>query len=393
MMPSFMLGARTAAAMLASAVVCAASVTWAEEAAPAPESKAEEPVSNEVKLSPEQTKLVGIKTSEVKAGPLGIELVLNGEVTANQDKTVQVLSRTAGVVNAIKKSLGDLVRADETMAVISSRELAEAESTFATAKSKADLATVQLTREETLWNKKATSEQEYLAAKAGANETLAELQAAEQKLKLLESTHKATTEHATGAVVGVQVNAPFDGTIIEKRIALGDQVTDQSPLFKIADLKNVWVIANVFEKDIARIKVGQAATVTVRAYPNRNFSGPITWVAAVLDPKTRTLEVRIELDNSEGLLTPGSFATVAVKVVTNESGLSVPTAAVQRQKTGSIVFVKSAEGVFERREVKLGEKSPETVEIVDGLKAGESVVTNGSFILKSELEKSSFAEE
>ena len=92
--------------MLASAVVCAASVTWAEEAAPAPESKAEEPVSNEVKLSPEQTKLVGIKTSEVKAGPLGIELVLNGEVTANQDKTVQVLSRTAGVVKRHKKEPG-----------------------------------------------------------------------------------------------------------------------------------------------------------------------------------------------------------------------------------------------------------------------------------------------
>lgn len=365
----------------------------AEEAAKPPETASKEAESNEVKLTPEQIKLVELKTAPVKAAPISVELVLNAEVTANQNKTVQVLAKTSGVISAIKKQLGDRVLADETMAVIASRELAEAEAAYATAKAKADLAKSQLVREESLSKQKATSQQELLSAKATANEASAELGAAEQKLKLLESNHTNLPDHTGRAALGVPVNAPFNGTIIEKRIALGDQVNDQSPLFKIADLDTVWVIANVFEKDLERVAVGQAAMVSVRAHPDRVFEGPVTWVAAVLDEKTRTMQARIEIDNKDGHLKPGSFATAVLKIVTRSDGLSVPPAAIQRQKSQSIVFVQAGDGVFQRRQVKLGEKSADAVEIIDGLKVGEAVVTSGSFILKSELEKASFAEE
>ena len=219
----------------------------------------------EVKLTPEQIKLVEIKTAIVKAAPVTVELILNAEVTANQDKTGQVLSKTSGVISSIKKHLGDQVKAGETLAVIASRELAEFEAAYTTAKAKADFAKAQLAREESLWKQKATSEQEFLSAKATANETAAELGSAEQKLKLLEPKHTNTPEHKDQSSTGVPVTAPFDGTIIEKKVALGDQVNDQSPLFKIADLDTVWVIANVFEKDLERVAVGQAASVSVRA--------------------------------------------------------------------------------------------------------------------------------
>lgn len=368
-------------------------IAQAEETAALPAASENASEANEVKLTPEQIKLVELKTAVVKAAPISVDLILNAEVTANQDKTGQVLAKTSGVISSIKKHLGDQVKSGETLALIASRELAEAEAAYTTARAKSEFAKAQLAREESLRNQKATSEQEYLSAKATANEAAAELESAEQKLKLLESNHTNTPDHKGQPAAGVPVNAPFDGTIIEKKIALGDQVNDQSPLFKVADLDTVWVIANVFEKDLERVAVGQAASVTVRAHPDKVFAGPVTWVAAVLDEKTRTMQARIEIDNKDGHLKPGSFATVILKIVTNPDGLSVPPAAIQRQKSDSIVFVRVADGVFQRREVKLGEKSNEAVEIVDGLKAGETVVTSGSFVLKSELEKSSFAEE
>lgn len=368
-------------------------ISQADETAALPAASENASEANEVKLTPEQIKLVELKTAVVKAAPISVDLILNAEVTANQDKTGQVLAKTSGVISSIKKHLGDQVKSGDTLAVIASRELAEAEASYTTAKAKADFAKAQLAREGSLWKQKATSEQEYLSAKATANEAAAELESAEQKLKLLESNHTNTPDHKGQPAAGVPVNAPFDGTIIEKKIALGDQVNDQSPLFKVADLDTVWVIANVFEKDLERVAVGQAASVSVRAHPDRVFEGPVTWVAAVLDEKTRTMQARIEIDNKDGHLKPGSFATAVIKVVTKADGLSVPPAAIQRQKSESIVFVQATDGVYQRRAVKLGETSPDAVEVVDGLKAGETIVTSGSFILKSELDKSSFAEE
>ena len=365
----------------------------AEEVATQTEVTGEAPQSSDVKLTPEQIKLVEIKTAPVKEDQIAVELVLNAEVTANQDKTIQILAKTSGVISSIKKLLGDKVRADETMAFIASRELAEAEAAYTTAKSKADFAKSQMVREEGLWRQKVTAEQDYLSAKAAANQAEAEVAAAEQKLKLLEANHTNAPDHTGRAMIGVPVNAPFDGTIIEKRVSLGDQVNDQSPLFKIADLDTVWVIANVFEKDLERVEVGQTAMVSVRAHPDRVFEGPVTWVAAVLDEKTRTMQARIEINNKDGHLKPGSFATAVLKIVTSPTSLSVPLAAIQRQKSQSIVFVRADDGVFQRREVRIGEKSTDAVEILDGLKAGEIVVTSGSFILKSELEKASFAAE
>lgn len=373
--------------------ISAATTAQAAEVATSTDATGKAADLNEVKLTPEQIKLVGIKTAPVTEVPIAADLVLNAEVTANQDKTVQVLAKTSGVISSIKKLLGDKVQADETLALIASRELAGAEAAYTTAKAKANFANAQQAREENLWKQKVTSEQEYLAAKAAATEAEAELAAAEQKLKLLEANHTNVPDHTGRTVIGVPVNAPFAGTIIEKRIALGDQVNDQSPLFKIANLDTVWVIANVFEKDLERVAVGQAAMVSVRAHPGRVFEGPVTWVAAVLDEKTRTMQARIEVDNKDGHLKPGSFATAVLKIVSSPNGLSVPPAAIQRQKSETIVFVQAGDGVFKRREVKLGEKSADAVEVLDGLKAGETVVTSGSFILKSELEKASFAAE
>lgn len=358
-----------------------------------PATSGPEESQNEIRLTPEQIKLLGLKTEPAKRMPLVVELALNGEVSANLDRTAQVLPRTPGVVREIRKALGDRVHANEPVAVIESRESAEAEAAYLAAVSKAQLAEQQRDREEALYKKKITAEQDYLTAKQNAEVANIELRAAKQKLALLGLDPKQTTQSAGGAVpVRVPVLAPFEGTLIERRVAVGDQVTDQTALFRIANLDTVWVLANVFEKDIARVRVGQAATVTLRSYPDRAFEGQVTWVSEVLDEKTRTLKVRVELANRERILKPGSFARVLLRTLGDQNTIVVPAAAVQRQKSESIVFVDAGAGLYKRREIKVGARSPDAVEIADGLQAGEMVVTNGSFMLKSELEKSGFAD-
>jgi len=355
----------------------------------------EQPAGQEVKLTSKQITLIGLKTAVASEGVLTRDLWLNGEVTADQDRTLQIMPKAGGVIVELKKTLGDDVRANDTLALIESQDIPAAWATYYVARSKADLADNQFARNETLWNKKVIAEEDYLVSKQGATEAQAQLKAAIQKLALFGIDPTKIPEKASANFTSsrVPVTAPMTGTIVEKKIAIGDQVTEQSPLFRLANLDKVWVIANAFEPDMACLKVGLQTSVRLRAYPRRTFEGTITWVSQVLDEKTRTLAVRVELDNQERLLKPGSFARVLVRVPEKSTSLSVPPAAVQRQDKDQIVFVDEGSGIYRRRVVKTALQAPGAIEIVQGLKAGERVVTEGSFILKSELEKSSFGED
>ena len=347
----------------------------------------------EVKLTDSQMRLIELKTEPAEPGKVANDLVLNGEVTADQDRTVEVLPRTPGIVREVKGRLGDTVRAGASLAVIESSGAAEAEAAYLSAQSKAALARAQAAREEGLWRKGISAQQDYQVARQAAAQADIEVSASERKLQLLGLDPKAAGSQTSAGrgPVRVTITAPFDGTLIERRVAAGDQVTEASPLFRLANLDKVWAIASVFERDIGRVASGQAAKVTLAAYPGRQFEGTVTWISDVLDDKTRTLKIRVELENSERLLRPGSFARVAVTPTDQQGGLVVPAAAVQRQKGQSIVFVQDGEGVFKSREVKVGERSRDAVAIIDGLKPGEQVVTNGAFALLSEVGKSAFA--
>lgn len=355
----------------------------------------EKAADDAVRITDSQADLIGLETALAKENRIAVEVWLNGEVTANQDRTLQVLPKAGGVVVEIKKTLGDEVGANETLALIESQDVPAASAAYLVARSKADLAQKQLQRYETLWLKKVIAGEEYLSSKQTATEAQVQLRAASQRLTLLGIDPETVTERSSVGVTSarVPVLSPVSGTIIEKKIAVGDQVTDQTPLYRVANLERVWVMANAFERDMGYLSVGQSATVTLKAYPNRKFQGVVTWVSQVLDEKTRTLAVRVELDNSEKLLKPGSFARVLVRVPMQEISVTVPPTAVQRQNKDQIVFVDEGNGLYQRRLIKTKLRTANEVEVVEGLKAGEKVVTTGSFILKSELEKSSFGGE
>ncbi|MFL5255675.1 MAG: efflux RND transporter periplasmic adaptor subunit [Rhodopila sp.] len=350
----------------------------------------ETPSAGEVRLTQNQIRLIELTTEPAQPGTISPELLLNGEIIPDQNRVVDILPRSAGIVRDVPRHLGDTVTTGDTLAMIESSAIAEAEASYLTARSKFALMQAQAAREASLRAKKITSEQEYQVARQAAEQAAVELRAAERKLTLLGLDPATAGQVPTGVSTRMPVKAPIDGTLIERRVNVGDQVGDTTPLFRLANLDHVWVIASVFARDIGKGALDQPASVVVEGYPERRFEGKVTWISDVMDEKTRTLKVRVELDNAEHLLRPGSFAGVTI-TPRSATALTIPASAVQRLKDQAFVFVEEASGVFRKRPVILGNRGRSRVEVASGLQAGEKIVSQGAFTLRAELEKSAFA--
>lgn len=378
----------------AQAPAASAARGHAEAPGQAEESGEHKEKASEVRLKPGQVEIAGIKAVAAASGSIAVELAVPGEITANMDRVAQVVPRVPGVAREVRAKLGDRVRAGETLALIDSRELADATSNYMTARERVALARTKAEREERLWRQRISAEQDYLEARQKfAEERIAE-RAAEQKLRALGLSPAEIAEIGSGsyrAMTQFAVTGPFDGTVIEKNVTPGQLVETQTALFKIANLETVWVIGSIYEKDVTRVKVGQQALVSVQSYPDRRFDGTVAWVSDVIEEQTRTLRIRVEVDNREGLLRPGTFARIALKIASKDGVIAIAPAAIQRQGGEMVVFVDEGDGRYARREVTLGIRTPDKVEIVRGVDPGERVVVEGGFLLKSELEKAGLA--
>lgn len=182
----------------------------------------------------------------------------------------------------------------------------------------------------------------------------------------------------------VKFNAPITGVVLEKKAVQGMRFMPGDVLYQIADLSSVWVIADIAEQDIAVIKAGSIAQVNVDAYPDKIFKGRIAFIYPTLNSATRTVPVRIDLANPQGLLKPAMFAEVKIAANKNNPVLSVPVSAVIDSGIRQIVLVQLAEGHFEPREVKLGARSENYVEVLEGIAEGERVVTSANFLIDAE---------
>lgn len=182
--------------------------------------------------------------------------------------------------------------------------------------------------------------------------------------------------------------APVSGAVMDKKAVQGMRFMPGEVLYQIADLSSVWVVAEVAEQDIGQVKVGNAARVSLDAYQNKIFSGKVTFISPTLNAATRTVQVRVEMSNYQGLLKPAMFANMELAasagVSQNGKVLTVPTSAVIDSGTRQIVLVQLAEGRFEPRTVKLGSHSENYVEVLDGIAAGEQVVTSANFLIDAE---------
>jgi len=191
----------------------------------------------------------------------------------------------------------------------------------------------------------------------------------------------------------LEIKAPIDGVIIERKATAGELVEKSNAIYTISDPTQLWTMAEIKERDIAAVKTGQDATFTVLAYPQEKFKGKVVLIGNQVEDGSRTLEVRIAVDNTDGRLKSGMFADVEIVTTVLENVLIVPDSTLQTEGDNQIVFVALDGNKFEKRVVKLGLEQDGNVQILDGVKAGEKVVTDGSFILKSEMLKGQLGEE
>jgi len=182
----------------------------------------------------------------------------------------------------------------------------------------------------------------------------------------------------------LDIRAPYDGVVVEKLVFEGQRVMAGDPLLRLVDLRRVWVEAEVFEQDLALVRLGQRVTVELEAFPGRPRSGPIVFLQPAVDPRTRTMRVRIALDNSDRQLRPGMYATIRLRAAATGAVVLVPRSAVLSTGRRDLVFVRTTDGILEPREVVRGLASDDRVEIRSGLAAGEWVVASATFLVDAE---------
>jgi len=283
------------------------------------------------------------------------------------------------------------------VAQINSMELGLRKAAYLQAKARRDLALATYEREKALAERKISSEQEMLDSKSEYLQARADFNATRQTLRLFGlGSQSVENTSDTGSKALFRVRAPIAGKIVEKHVTLGELVTPASKLFTVADLSSVWIWIDIHERDIGQVHLEDIAYVTPDSFPGREFQGRLTYIMDSVDVDTRTVRARIELANPEGLLRPGMFVRVRLadphgdnKNAEALATLVIPSKALLRESNGeSIVFVKAKENHYERREVNVGRRSSEMVEILAGVEVGEEVVVVGGFLLKSEASKS-----
>jgi cobalt-zinc-cadmium efflux system membrane fusion protein len=316
------------------------------------------------------------------------DLQLVGTVAFHEDHIAQVGPLVGGRVSRLVAGVGDRVRRGEVIAEIESAEVGQARAELVASRARLAAAEANLRRESDLANRHISSERERELAQAQAATEQANVRAAVMRLRaigLSSSDIEQAERHDLGGVVPMR--APIDGTVIERKVTLGQAVERANDAFTIADTSVVWVTLDLYEKDLFRVRTGQPVELATESRPGETFRGKVGFIVPVIDPATRTAKVRLEFENPKGLLQPGQLVTARILAQADASApevLAVPRSAVEQVEGKTVVFVENGTG-FERRNVLIGRSAGDRVEIRGGLNPGERIATQGAFLLKSEL--------
>jgi cobalt-zinc-cadmium efflux system membrane fusion protein len=316
--------------------------------------------------------------------------------------TVQPIDSRVGIVGPlargriaeVKAKVGDRVSAGQVLAVFDNIEAGELLSEEQAARAdlerlKAQLvpAARQAERSRRLADIGAGSEKDFEASQAEKNGIEASIRSQESLLDGIRRRLRrfGVLDDVAHTTFMTSLKAPFSGVVTKAQASPGDIVDASKDIFTVADLERVWVQAEVYEKDLGRIRAGQSAFIVVDTYPGKPFEGKVTYISDVLDPQTRTARVRCEVANSKMLLKTDMFANVQLPTTLTKQALAVPESALQQVEGKDVIFVRRSDTRFEKREVEKGVTVNNQTEIVKGLKPGEAVVTQGAFHLKSIL--------
>jgi len=390
-----------AAAALASAVAVACSGSG-EKATGAGSSTGAEPhkgddhkdeaahdeLPRRVRLSPEVIADAKIRTAAVTRESLSATLALPGEIVADPDRLARVASPADGRIEKVSFKEGSPVKRGDVLAIVRVPELGKVRGALAGASARAKAARANAERLKHLLEQKLASAQEHENAVAEASAFEAEARAL--------STELSAMGTGGGGGASLALRAPLDGVVIARDAVVGQPVTTETVLATVADLSSVWFMARVFEKDLGRVHPGSAVEVQLNAYAGERFIGTLDYVGKQVDPVARTLTARVVLTNRDDKLRLGLFGSA--RLSTGETPKRPATLVIEHSAVTEIggkkaVFVRHPDDDFELHEVTLGESALGKVEVLSGLREGESVVIEGVFTLKSVVLKSAFAEE
>jgi len=347
--------------------------------------------SSSVKMTAAMQKENGVVIATGKKQRLGGVISATGKVEANADRIAHVSPRISGKIVAVNASLGDSVSAGQTLVTLDSVELGEALNRYWQSKTKLALAQSNMERIKNLVEKKIAARKDILQAETDYQMTLTELHTDEERLSLYGvSSSELKGEKQKKPLLPIR--SPISGIITEKHAIVGELSDPSKSLYTVADLSSVWVLVDIYEKDLAKVRKGQAAIVTVGAYPELKLKGRITYIADLVDEATRTVKTRIEVANYGRKLE--MFDTVELALPADAAPvLAVPEDALQDLDGKKVVFVAENEAEFAARPVQTGRAAGGMIEIVSGLKEGERYAVKGAFILKSEIKKGELVDE
>jgi cobalt-zinc-cadmium efflux system membrane fusion protein len=358
----------------------------------ADESESHQDLPSKVRLTAQVIAAARIGTTAAAVDTLPSTVDLTGEIAADPDRSARITARVAGRIIEVRFKEGDGVHAGDVVAVIESPELARARAALTSTLARARSARLNAGRLASLEGKSLASGQEVAGASAEAEALEAEVAAARQTL----ASFGPGAEQAQGAVARMTLRSPIGGFVLARDAVPGQTVDAEHVIAAIGDLAHAYFLGRLFEKDLARVKIGAAVEVRLNAYPTEVFTGTAEAIGKQLDASARTVLVRIRVSNHGDLLKVGLFGSA--RVVTAGPGgqqphVVVPLTAVTKVADRDVVFVLQADGDFELHRITVGRTAGNRVEVLSGLRPGEQVVTAGVFTLKSTVLKSTFGEE
>lgn len=360
---------------------------------PAAEAGATPDAPGAIKLSPEQIAAARIGLAKAGPGVIRRQISVPAALKPDPDHLARVAAKVSGVVSQMRKKLGDEAAKSETIAVVDSREVADAKSEYLAALANFDLQSKLFAREKGLFEKKITAEQLFLKAKATFTEARLRLDLTRGKLAALDLSEGEIAALPTQPISRLrekEIRAPIAGRVIERLVTLGQPVTAESQIYVLADLTELEADIAVPVASLASVRVGQP--VILKGADGRSFEGKVTIVNAMITPETRSGHVIAAFRNPDFALHPGILLNAEIAIEQSPAKVLVPRAAVQLVHNEPTVFVRTQEG-FQQRVVELGEGDDAFVEIVKGLAPGETIAVENSFVLKAEAGKSEIPEE
>ena len=327
-----------------------------------------------VTLTPDGVAAANIKTEPAATRVLARRVTAAGDLEFNGRRLVHLTARTPGRVERVLVVAGDRVREGQVLAEIYSPDYLTLQAEYLLAAERA---------------------KRLAGDPAEAGQAKALLDSSRERLLLVGASPAEVDGLGALSVPRplLSIRATLTGTVIEASVLAGDWVDLGATLFRLADLTTLWACLHIQEKDLSSVKSGAEAVLRTQAYPGEDFRGRLVLVGDVVDAGTRTVEGRVEVPNPRGQLKPGMYVDASVAAAGERAVLAVPESALQDDEGHTVVFVKTGERTFTRREVQAGERFAGYVEILGGLAEGETVVTSGGFLLKSEMRKGGLGDE